>query len=493
MSLFKDIFVLAIRLAGLWFLCLGLYDVIPLLSVGNLRLIAQDDLWAIALPIVFKLMLSLWLLRNRLIVRLAYPAEKRQVLTGQPTRGEVSRPFESSDQKLAHLVRASLLAMLFCGNATATPFTWNLVSDIHAAAIEIPRAPFPSSQSNDWASYAAFVPLHTNDGQVNVVGEIYPGDLYEQQILPNLVANTDTNTVFPPTVFSYISNQVQRGMLEVACDGNHDDDSVDPSASGDTGWYGDCTNGAQWNIWMGTNVFAPSPFFVRTMNPGDSKNMTFLYTNQGLKFVVCTMDWQTNVAPFISLTNGNYVYDMWGEYSNQLMWVSNQFVLYPNHLGVVVCHYALNMFGQLSTCDICNGMIYNDIGPSTVLPYLNGCPNLFLVISGHTRQALSVHQTFWVPGNPGHFALFLQWDTQQITNNIGGGYCAIFDQLTFEPELKRLFVRAYDSETGAYLTNGQYAHIQNVSFRNYQPFIASYSIAIPSVGGGFTKSVFPLK
>ena len=84
----KDIFGLAVRLLGLWFLYLGLRAVTPLLDFGADRWISKDELIGSILPVIFNLMVAGWLLSGGLLVRWAYPEERKNLSAVKPVTPE---------------------------------------------------------------------------------------------------------------------------------------------------------------------------------------------------------------------------------------------------------------------------------------------------------------------------------------------------------------------------------------------------------------------
>ena len=73
----RDIFGLAVRLTGLYFLYRGLVSVPPLLDLGALETSNLNDVANEVLPIAFDLAVAWWLIGNRFLVRRAYPEEWR--------------------------------------------------------------------------------------------------------------------------------------------------------------------------------------------------------------------------------------------------------------------------------------------------------------------------------------------------------------------------------------------------------------------------------
>lgn len=112
----RDIFGLAVRLLGLFFLYLGLKAVTPLLDLGAIETAGKSDLVTAILPIVFNLLVAWWLLSGGWLVRRAYPegmknsdcspsqAERRAPAT-HSTRSQKSKEIEQAEQLLAPLVK----------------------------------------------------------------------------------------------------------------------------------------------------------------------------------------------------------------------------------------------------------------------------------------------------------------------------------------------------------------------------------------------------
>lgn len=495
MNLFKDIFILLVRLTGLLFLYNGLVEISPLFNSGVLDLSIRTGIWSTILPILFKLGLAFWFLSNSWLARLAYP--QRQRLEKQaPNAGHPATQAQlSPDQKLARLVAVSLLMVAFCGDVKAGTFSWEVHSDIHAAA---PASHYGSwnspntTTSNDWYQSTAWTPAHTNDGVLNVSGEIYPGDLYEQNLDPStlltvsnlfLNPNVTTNWVNPMDVFSYISNQIQKGMFEFACNGNHDADDTNTTRFYENTTF--CGSNAQWNIWLGTNVFGRSEYFESTRFPNDTRQMCMLYTNGPLKFVVCSMAWCTNPIVINPNTSPPLI-DIIDSYTNQVYWVKSKFDQYPDHLGVLVSHWALNYNGQFDNqdCGPYGEGTYTNIGPSqAAAAILPQCNNFFLWIAGHNRATLSTHQVLPIPGRPGYPALVVNWDTQAFSP-----FTQMFDLLTFCSDNMTLYVNAYDISQSRFLTNGETRVVWPGNSLTTEgsavPFYYSYQFPIPNLSGG---------
>jgi hypothetical protein len=69
----KDIFGLAVRLLGLFFLYLALKAVTPLLDLEIIENADKSDIINALLPVVFDLAVAWWLLGGGLLTRRAYP------------------------------------------------------------------------------------------------------------------------------------------------------------------------------------------------------------------------------------------------------------------------------------------------------------------------------------------------------------------------------------------------------------------------------------
>jgi hypothetical protein len=111
----RDIFGLAVRLLGLFFLCLGLKAVPPMLDLGAIESAGKSDIVNAILPIVFNLAVAWWLLGGGLLMRRAYPeaaktsdhspsqAERGTAAPG-PTRAQELTDMDRAEKKLASLV-----------------------------------------------------------------------------------------------------------------------------------------------------------------------------------------------------------------------------------------------------------------------------------------------------------------------------------------------------------------------------------------------------
>ncbi len=115
----KDVFGLAVRLLGLYFLCIGLkaLNVLALMDMTIIKGDNMNDVFSAALSVVFNLAIAWWLLGSRSLTRRAYPATSKDLDGSHSLSGQVSsvpRPIqipglsdmESAEKKLAALVKA---------------------------------------------------------------------------------------------------------------------------------------------------------------------------------------------------------------------------------------------------------------------------------------------------------------------------------------------------------------------------------------------------
>lgn len=111
----KDIFGLAVRLLGLYFLYLGLNALAQMLASDIFNSPEKMDIVYALLPAVFYLIVGWWLLGGGLLVRRAYPETSRlhENFPSQPNRpapppGGSSSPesagMDQAEKKLAALV-----------------------------------------------------------------------------------------------------------------------------------------------------------------------------------------------------------------------------------------------------------------------------------------------------------------------------------------------------------------------------------------------------
>jgi hypothetical protein len=111
----RDIFGLAVRLLGVWFLYLGLRGVTLLLDLGAIETASKSDLINAILPIAFNLLVAWWLLGGGGLVRRAYPEtlknSDRSHSQAEPeapathsTRSQELTDMDKAEKKLAPLV-----------------------------------------------------------------------------------------------------------------------------------------------------------------------------------------------------------------------------------------------------------------------------------------------------------------------------------------------------------------------------------------------------
>ena len=111
----KDIFGLAVRLLGLYFLYLGLNALAQMLGSDVIESPEKMDIVYALLPVVFELIIGWWLLGGGLLVRRAYP-ESAKVLekfpsqpggpapSQAPAASPESEGMDHAEKKLAALV-----------------------------------------------------------------------------------------------------------------------------------------------------------------------------------------------------------------------------------------------------------------------------------------------------------------------------------------------------------------------------------------------------
>jgi hypothetical protein len=80
----RDIFGLAVRLLGLFFLYLGLRTVTPLLDLSAIETASKSDIINAIPPIVFNLAVAWWLLGGGLLMRRAYPEAPKSLNHSPP-------------------------------------------------------------------------------------------------------------------------------------------------------------------------------------------------------------------------------------------------------------------------------------------------------------------------------------------------------------------------------------------------------------------------
>jgi hypothetical protein len=116
-NIFKDIFRLAVRLTGLFFLCIGLKDLVvqTFMVLAQARGTSLINFAGNFLPVAFTLTVAFWLLRGNGLIRMAYPepGKIRQPLPPEtppvePSATVVAAPelsgMDKAEQKLAALV-----------------------------------------------------------------------------------------------------------------------------------------------------------------------------------------------------------------------------------------------------------------------------------------------------------------------------------------------------------------------------------------------------
>jgi hypothetical protein len=103
----RDIFGVAVRLLGLFFLYLGLRAVSPVLDLEAIENAGKSDIINAILPIAFNLLVAWWLLGGGLLMRRAYPDGSRIQDHSQP-QAERTTPAANSaqSQELTDMDRA---------------------------------------------------------------------------------------------------------------------------------------------------------------------------------------------------------------------------------------------------------------------------------------------------------------------------------------------------------------------------------------------------
>ena len=87
----RDIFGLAVRLLGLFFLYLGLRAVPPILDLGAIETADKSEIINAILPVVFNLVVAWWLIGGGLLIRRAYP-EASRISPHSHAQGEGTAP-----------------------------------------------------------------------------------------------------------------------------------------------------------------------------------------------------------------------------------------------------------------------------------------------------------------------------------------------------------------------------------------------------------------
>jgi len=116
-NLYKEIFRLAVRLTGLFFLCIGLKDLVvqTFMVLAQARGTPLINIVSNFLPVAFTLTVAFWLLRGNWLIRMAYPeaGKIRQPVLPAVQQAESETPtvvapklsdMEIAEQKLAALV-----------------------------------------------------------------------------------------------------------------------------------------------------------------------------------------------------------------------------------------------------------------------------------------------------------------------------------------------------------------------------------------------------
>ena len=93
----RDIFGLAVRLLGLFFLYHGLRAVSPVLDLEAIENAGKSDLINAILPIVFDLLVAWWLLGGGLLMRRAYP-DASKISNHSHPQAERATPAANSTQ-----------------------------------------------------------------------------------------------------------------------------------------------------------------------------------------------------------------------------------------------------------------------------------------------------------------------------------------------------------------------------------------------------------
>ena len=103
----RDIFGLAVRLLGLFFLYLGLRAMSPVLDLEAIGNAGKSDIINAILPVAFNLLVAWWLLGGGLLMRRAYPDGSRMQDHSQP-QAERTTPAANSaqSQELTDMDRA---------------------------------------------------------------------------------------------------------------------------------------------------------------------------------------------------------------------------------------------------------------------------------------------------------------------------------------------------------------------------------------------------
>ncbi len=116
-KIYQEIFRLAVRLTGLFFLCIGLKDLVvqTFMVLAQARGTPLINIVSNFLPVAFTLTVAFWLLRGNWLIRMAYPeaVKIRQPVLPAVQQAESETPtvaapklsdMEIAEQKLAALV-----------------------------------------------------------------------------------------------------------------------------------------------------------------------------------------------------------------------------------------------------------------------------------------------------------------------------------------------------------------------------------------------------
>ena len=129
-NLFQEIFRLAVRLAGLFFLCVGLKDLVvqTFMALAQAHGTSLINLLTNFLPVGFTLTVALWLLRGNGLIRLAYPenagrpdAQARHASGESGESGEPVVPAPASAQSLSQLEQAERKLSALVAKTEAAP------------------------------------------------------------------------------------------------------------------------------------------------------------------------------------------------------------------------------------------------------------------------------------------------------------------------------------------------------------------------------------
>ena len=116
-QLFKEIFRLAVRLAGLFFFCIGLKDLVVQTFMALAQAHGPNVINVVTnfLPVGFTLTVAFWLLKGTWLIRLAYPESARSardaapLAPSAPAEPKPERPGELSEKELAEQKLAALV------------------------------------------------------------------------------------------------------------------------------------------------------------------------------------------------------------------------------------------------------------------------------------------------------------------------------------------------------------------------------------------------